>query len=76
MGRKVKDKKPPTKNRKAPVPNSGPVTFNLWLLPKPNEKGSIDKWGEPTEVVGKNRRAVAKQVRQDNPGRVWKLRLA
>jgi hypothetical protein len=75
MGRKVRDKKAPTKVRQAPAPNREPVTFNLWLLPQPNEKGSFDKWGEPIEIVGKNRRAVAKQVRQDYQGRGWKLRL-
>lgn len=75
MGRKARDKKPPTKNRKAPVPNSGPVTFNLWLLPQPPVKGSEDKYEEPVQVTGKNRRTVAKQVREDYKGRVWKLRL-
>lgn len=76
MGRKVRDKKPPTKIRKAPTPNKGPVLYNLWLLPQPAVKGSEDKWGEPIVLEGKNRRSVAKQVREEHKGRVWKLRLA
>jgi hypothetical protein len=76
MGRKVRDKKAPTKVRQAPAPNKEPVTFNLWLLPDPKVKGSEDKWSEPVQITGKNRRAVAKQVRQDYQGRGWKLRLA
>ncbi len=76
MGRKVRDKKPPTKKRQAPVANSGPVTYNLYLMPQPNVKGSEDKWELPLEVEGKNRRSVAKQVREDYRGRSWKLRLA
>lgn len=76
MGRKVRDKKPPTKIRKAPVPNKGPVLYNLWLLPQPSINGSEDKWGEPIVIEGKNRRTVAKQVREEHKGRVWKLRLA
>ncbi len=75
MGRKVRDKKPPTKIRKAPVPNKGSVMFNLWLMPLPKVKGSENKWGEPIQLEGKNRRTVAKQVREEYAGQNWKLRL-
>ncbi len=76
MGKKPRDKKAVTKNRVPPTPNQGLVSYNLYLLPSPPEKGSFAKWLEPVEIKGKNRRSVAKQVRQEYQNRQWKLRLA
>ena len=73
--RKPRDKNKPRKIKVPPVPNSGPVKYNVWFMPEVKEVGNHDKWGEPTEIVGKNRKTVAKQVREQNHGKIWKLRL-
>jgi hypothetical protein len=76
MGKRVRDKAKPKKAKVPPTPNAGLVSYNLWLLPQPSEKGSHDKWLEPIELKGRNRRTVAKEVRRDYQNRQWKLRLA
>jgi hypothetical protein len=76
MAKPKKDRKPPTKIRKAPEPNKGLVSYNLFLLPEEKIKGSEDKWLSPIVLEGKNRRTVAKEVRKNYQGRSWKLRVA
>jgi hypothetical protein len=72
MGKKPRDKNKVRKTKVPPVPNQGDVTFNLYLMPEPKEKGG--QWSEPIQVTGRNRRRVAGQVREDYKNRGWKLR--
>lgn len=75
MGKKPRDTKKVRKTKTPPKPNQGLVSYSLYLMPQPNEVGSFPKWLPPVGVKGKNRRTVAKQVREDYPYRSWKLRL-
>jgi hypothetical protein len=74
MGKKPRDKNKVRKVKVPPVPNQGDVTFNLYLMPEPKEKGG--QWLEPIQVTGRNRRRIATQVREDYKNRGWKLRKA
>ena len=74
MGKKPRDKTKVRKEKVPPTPNQEDVTFNLYLMPEPKEKGG--QWSDPIEVQGPNRKTVAKEVRQDYQNRGWKLRRA